>query len=217
MAPSGIFIPLLVLFTQISNINGIESTIRGESLLIENNEVYISLSEPINQLMFISSDSTLIYYPDDNRAFILKKTKSDAVMDEFLQLEPLSPNYYSQLGFQKIVEKTIKDTLLYQFLSNNKKTPTLITQKVVNAKTVQIIIATNIAASNYTKIDFNEYSVFNGMDYIKKYTVTTYDSNVPINTTEYLIENLREAEETDFERLKFTIPTNVDIERKSFN
>lgn len=218
MSITEILIPIVVSFSQIISSGNSESNITGEMLLMPGNEIFINVTEPVHQQMQLTSSNTIIYYPDDNRAFNIEYYKTDLSMQNIPQIEPLDSNYYSQLGFKKVMEKIVIDTTIIQYISiANKKNPSLITQKIVAGNTSQIIIATNLGIANYLQLDFIEYALFNKKEYIKNYSVSSYKNGKLIEKTTYYIKDIKKAENDDFERIKFIVPPEINIELKSFN
>lgn len=218
MSITEVLIPIIVLFSQISFSGNSESKITGEMLLMPGNEIFISVQEPLNQKMHLTNSNTVIYYPDDKRAFNIEHNQSDLSMQSIPQIEPLDSNYYSQLGFKKVKEKVVRDTTIIQYISiANKKNPSLITQKIVEGNTAQVIIATNLGIVNYLQLDFIEYAFFNKKEYIKNYSVSVYKNGELVEKTTYYIKDIKKAEKNDFERIKFIVPPEINIELRSFN
>ena len=218
MSITEILIPIVVSFSQIISSGNSESKITGEMLLMPGNEIFISVQEPLNQKMHLTTNNTFIYYPDEKRAFNIEHNQSDLSMQNIPQIEPLDSNYYVQLGFKKVMEKVVGDTSIIQYISTaNKKTPSLITQKIVAGNTSQIIIATNLGVANYLQLDFIEYALFNQKEYIKNYSVSSYKKGALIEKTTYFIKDIKDAENSDLERIKFIVPPEINIELRSFN
>jgi len=218
MSITEILAPIVVSFSQIIFSGNSENTITGEMLLMPGNEIFINVQEPLNQKMHIAANNTFIYYPDEKRAFNIEHNQSNLSMQNIPQIEPLDSNYYSHLGFKKVKKKVIRDTTIIQYISTaNKKTPSLITLKFVAGNTSQIILATNLGIANYLQFDFIEYALFNQKKYIKNYSVSSYKNGELIEKTTYYIKDIKNAENTDLERIKFIIPPDIYIELKSFN
>ena len=218
MSIAEILVPIIVLFSQISFSGNSESTVIGEMLLMPNNEIFINVQEPLNQKMHIATNNTVIYYPDEKRAFNIEYLNTNLNRQNIPQIEPLDSNYYGQLGFKKVMEKVVRDTTIIQYISvANKKNPSLITQKIVAGNTSQIIIATNLGIANYLQLDFIEYALFNKKEYIKNYSVSSYKNSELIEKTTYYIKDIKKAENDDFERIKFIVPPEINIELKQFN
>ncbi len=215
---SGILIPLLAVFIQTTS-NGItEDIITGEILLAGNNEIFFNITEPVHQQMQLTSRNTIIYYPDDMRAFNIEHNSTDLRTQSIPQIEPLDSNYYDQLGYKKVNETTSGDTVVIQYISlTNKKNPSLITQKTINGNTAQLIVASNLASKNYLQLDFIEYGLFNEKEYIKNYSVSSFNNGKLIEKTTYNITDIKNAENADLERIKFIIPPEINIEVRSFN
>ncbi|MBU0528149.1 hypothetical protein KKF86_00085, partial [bacterium] len=203
MSITEILAPIVVSFSQIIFSGNSENTITGEMLLMPGNEIFINVQEPLNQKMHIAANNTFIYYPDEKRAFNIEYNQSDLSMQNIPQIEPLDSNYYSHLGFKKVKKKVIRDTTIIQYISTaNKKTPSLITLKFVAGNTSQIILATNLGIANYLQFDFIEYALFNQKKYIKNYSVSSYKNGELIEKTTYYIKDIKNAENTDLERIK---------------
>ena len=211
-------VPILISFSQIIFSGGSENIIIGEMLLTPANEMFINVVEPLDQKMLITNNKTVIYYPNEKRAFNLEYPKNDLVQQNIPKIEPLDLDYYDQLGFKKLKEIVAGDTTTIQYISViNKKKPSLITIKTLNGNISQIIIASNMGFANYSKLDFLEYALFDNKEYIKNYTVSLYTNNELNERTTYNISDIKKAEKKDIERIKFVIPPEINIELRSFN
>lgn len=215
---SGILIPLLAVFIQTTS-NGItENIIIGEMLLIENNEIFFNITEPIHQQMHLSSGLMIIYYPEEARAFNIEYEHNDLRTLAVPQIELPDSNHFEQIGFKKANQRVNGDTLITQYISAiNPKNPTLITQKIVNGKTSQIIFATSLGNINYFQLDFQEYASFKGKDYIKNYSTTTVANGKLSEKVNYFIQEVKIPDEIDIKRLQFIVPDSIDIELRNFN
>ena len=211
-------VPILISFSQIIFSGGSENIIIGEMLLTPANEMFINVVEPLDQKMLITNNKTVIYYPNEKRAFNLEYPKNDLVQQNIPKIEPLDLDYYDQLGFKKLKEIVAGDTTTIQYISViNKKKPSLITIKTLNGNISQIIIASNMGFANYSKLDFLEYALFDNKEYIKNYTVSLYTNNELNERTTYNISDIKKAEKKDIERIKFVIPPEINVELRSFN
>lgn len=218
MGITEILVPIIVSFSQIIFIGNSESTITGEMMLTPNNETFINVFEPLSQKMHITANNTFIYYPDEKRAFNIEHNQSDLIEQNIPQIEPLDSSYYSQRGFSAVKEKVVGDTTIIQYISTaNKKNPSLLTLKTVSGKTAQIIIASTMGVANYLQLDFFEYALFNSKEYIKNYSISSFSNGKLIEKTTYYIKDIQNAENADFERIKFIVPSEINIELKSFN
>jgi hypothetical protein len=214
----GILAPIIVSFSQIIFTGNRENSITGEMILMSNNEVFINVIEPVHQQMHLTTNKTIIYYPDDMRAFNIEHNNADIRMQNIPQIEPLDSNYYEQHGFKRVKNTVINDTTTIQYISlANKKNPALITQKIFDGNSSQLIIATTLGIENYLQIDFYEYEIFNNKKYIKNYSVSSYNNGELVEKTTYDITSIENASSTDLERIIFTIPPEIDIEIRNFN
>lgn len=197
--------------------NGIQTEMTGE-ILYEAEQSYIRIISPVEQRVIQSAGEMLIWYPLEERVFLIH-TNDDPALVDYTALPTVNPfdtlNFISS-GLILTSRKTNGNITNLQYTSGNyrERFPAItLTFEDENLLSVNIVTS----RVEYQKIDQIEYQDYSGEKYLKTYRVTTYFNTKELTQTMFNNNTIRDATAADLKRLIFSPPNSIPIEHKYLN
>lgn len=205
---------IFAMFTQIVVSSHDSTYINGEFYIADSDTIYIIVREPVMQKIKIFSSGSLIYYPQQQRAFYLEQDNT------YFQLaNPTSPfatlpdtTVLLQNGFSKSVIRSGKTDKKIQYAPNsNKRKFPIFTLNFKDSNVKKISITSD--PTHYQEFLPIDIKSINGRDVLVEYKMLQYENNSVRETQHITLTNISTNVDKD---LSFTVPSTQDIEYISF-